>query len=95
MVHRISIALAAVLAFSVALAAGPMYRIPVSGLRCKVCADSLERQLKTLAGIEQVTVDLEADAVLITMKEGTTLNKAAADKVIESAGFHVKERSAQ
>ena len=70
--------------------AGPSYRIGVTGVACPVCAANLERQLRTLAGVEHVEMRLSEDAVLITMQEGVTLDKAAADKVITDAGFRVK-----
>lgn len=71
-------------------AAGPSYRIGVTGVACSVCAARLERELHTLAGVKDVKMQLSEDAVLITMQEGVTLDKAAADKVITDAGFRVK-----
>lgn len=70
-------------------AAGPSYRIGVTGVACSVCAARLERELRTLAGVERVEMRLSEEAVLITMQEGVTLDKAAADKVITDAGFRV------
>lgn len=76
-----------------AAAAGPSYRIGVTGLACPVCAASLERQLRMLNGVEHVEVQLKENVVLITMKDGVTLDKTAADTAITDAGFRVNQRA--
>lgn len=78
---------------AVALAAGPSYRIGVVGVACPVCADNLETHLRTLNGVQHVEMRLSEDVVVITMKDGATLDKSAADKVITDAGFSVNQRA--
>lgn len=78
-----------------AVAAGPSYRIGVVGVACPVCAANLERQLRTLNGVEHVEMRLSEDVVVITMKDGVTLDKAAADKAITDAGFRVNQSANQ
>lgn len=92
-ISRIIIAAFATMWAAAALAAGPSYQIGVVGLACPVCADNLERQLRTVDGVQHVEVRLSEDVVVITMKDGATLDTSAADKVITDAGFSVNQRA--
>lgn len=78
---------------AVALAAGPSYRIGVVGVACPVCADNLETHLRMLNGVQHVQMHLSENIVVITMKDGTTLDKSVADKLITDAGFSVNQRA--
>lgn len=93
LISRIFVAALATGWAAVALAAGPSYRIGVTGVACPVCADNLERQLRTLNGVHHVEMRLSEDVVVITMKDGATLDQSLANKVITDAGFSVNQRA--
>ncbi len=79
--------LAVVWSAAAALAAGPSYRIEVAGLACPFCAYGIEKKLNAIDGVEQLETNIEAGTVIVTMKDGATLDRAAAEEAVEDAGF--------
>lgn len=67
--------------------AGEAYRLRVDGLACPFCAYGIEKKLSSLDGVEAVDVDLKDGAVLVTMKDGASLDEAAAKQAVKDAGF--------
>lgn len=70
-----------------AFAAGPIYKIEVSGLACPFCAYGIEKKLNAIGGVENLATNIEDGTVTVTMKDGATLDKAAAEKAVKEAGF--------
>lgn len=70
-----------------ALAAGPSYQIDVAGLACPFCAYGIEKKLNTIEGVEHLETNLEEGTVIVTMKDGVTLDKATAEQAVKDAGF--------
>lgn len=90
MTRRIRIALLALVAAAVsaaALAAGPRYRIEVDGLACPFCAYGIEKQLQRIEGVAELTTDIGAGAVIVTMQEGHTLERSRVAQAVDRAGF--------
>lgn len=79
--------LAVVWLATAALAAGPSYRIEVAGLACPFCAYGIEKKLNAIDGVERLETNIEAGTVIVTMKDGATLDKATAEQAVEDAGF--------
>lgn len=79
-------ALLALLPFApFALAAN--YTLEVNGLACQHCADSLEKQLQTLNGVQSVEFDLAAKKVEVATAEGEDLQKEQLEKAVKDSGF--------
>lgn len=70
-----------------ALAAGPSYRIEVAGLACPFCAYGIEKKLDAIDGVERLETNIKEGTVIVTMKEGATLDRATAEQAVEDAGF--------
>jgi len=70
--------------------AGQTYSLQVDGLACPFCAYGIEKQLISLDGVQDAVVDLNAGSVQVTMKDGSTLNEAAAKQAVKDAGFTLK-----
>ena len=70
--------------------AGEAYRLRVDGLSCPFCAYGIEKKLNSLDGVEAVDVDLKDGAVLVTMKDGASLDEATAGQAVKDAGFTLK-----
>ncbi len=66
------------------------YAIGVDGLSCPFCAYGIEKQLGRIAGVETVSTEIESGTVVVTMKDGTTLEKSVAKKAVEDAGFTLR-----
>lgn len=74
----------------VTLAAEGRYVIGVDGLACPYCAYSLEKQIKGIEGVENVTIDLKHSRAMITMAQDRSLSKGQARQAVEDAGFTMK-----
>lgn len=67
--------------------AGDAYRLRVDGLSCPFCAYGIEKKLNSLDGVDAVDVNLKDGAVLVTMKDGASLDEATAKQAVKDAGF--------
>jgi len=79
--------LVAVSTAAAALAAGPSYRLEVAGLACPFCAYGIEKKLSALDGVERIETHIKEGAVIVTMKDGATLDEATAKQAVKDAGF--------
>lgn len=70
-----------------AYAAGPRYRIEVAGLACPFCAYGIEKKLNAVEGVERLETNIKEGTVIVTMKDGVTLDKATAEQAVKDAGF--------
>lgn len=77
-------------AWAAAALAGPSYRLQVTGLACPFCAYGVEKKLSALEGVERVETHIKDGAVIVTMREGATLDEAAARKAVQTAGFSLE-----
>jgi mercuric ion binding protein len=80
-------ALATTWFMTAALAAGPSYRIEVAGLACPFCAYGIEKKLNAVEGVERLETNIKEGSVIVTMKDGATLDKATAEQAVKDAGF--------
>lgn len=87
---RITSLLAGLALSLAAFANGPQYALGVNGLACPFCAYGIEKQLKNLEGVNQVTVDIAGSRVLVTVKEGVTLTREKASQAVDEAGFSLR-----
>lgn len=72
------------------LAAESRYRIEVVGLQCPVCAASMERRLGSLEGVATVQANVAEGTVVVTMKDGATLDQTKVQEAVTAAGFSMK-----
>ena len=66
---------------------GPVMEIGVTGMVCEFCSAKVEKELKTLPGVKEVEVDLEAKRARIVMADGQQPDEATVRKLISDAGF--------
>lgn len=78
---------AAALFATAAFAAGPAYKLEVSGLACPFCAYGIEKKLDAIDGVESLQTNIEAGTVTVIMKDGAKLDKVSAEKAVKDAGF--------
>ena len=65
--------------------AGEAYSLRVDGLSCPFCAYGIEKKLNSLDGVEAVNVELKDGAVLVTMRDGASLDEATARQAVKDA----------
>ena len=70
-----------------ALAAPPTYRLRVDGLACPFCSYGIEKKLKAIDGVVRLETNIKEGTVIVTMKDGATLDEATAKKAVKAAGF--------
>ena len=73
-----------------AYAAGTRYDIQVNGLACPFCAYSIEKKFKTIEGVQNVKVELEAGKVVVDTAEGVELTEPQLIQLFKDAGFTFK-----
>jgi len=65
--------------------------IQVDGLSCPFCTYGLEKQLKKVAGVESVSIDMKEGKATITMQHRVDDN--ALRQAVEKAGFTARNIS--
>lgn len=70
--------------------AAKVYRIGVDGLACPFCAYGIEKHLKALPGVKNLRISVNAGTVTVTMRDGATLSKDVANRIIKEAGFTMR-----
>ena len=88
--RTILVLLLAVWTGTAALAATQSYRLKVDGLVCPFCAYGVEKKLGALDGVERLETNIKEGTVVVTMKEGATLDEATAKQAVKDAGFTLK-----
>ncbi len=63
--------------------------LPITGMGCSGCADSVETALQSVEGVENVKVDLEKASAVVTYDETTTGPEELA-AAVSDAGYGVK-----
>jgi len=82
--------LLATLLWSALAIAGERYELAVDGLACPFCAYGIEKQLSRVDGVETVETDVRAGKVVVTLRDGATLDEERARTAVESAGFTLR-----
>lgn len=88
--QRMVVALSLVLVATGVLAAPPTYQLNVDGLSCPFCAYGIEKKLSALEGVERIETNIKDGTVIVTMKDGVTLDEAAAKQAVKEAGFSLR-----
>ncbi|MET1042559.1 MAG: heavy-metal-associated domain-containing protein [Microbacteriaceae bacterium] len=66
--------------------------LPVTGMTCGHCVSSVTEELSSLAGVESVTVQLNAGGVsTVTVASTTPLDPAAIRAAVDEAGYALAE----
>lgn len=63
------------------------YALQVNGLACPFCAYGIEKELKSIDGVNGVEVDINEGRVIVTAAEGARFDKEAARRAVKNAGF--------
>jgi len=88
--HRARVVLLAALVWSGIAVAGERFALGVDGLACPFCAYGIEKQLLRVEGVETVETELEAAHVVVTVRDGATLDEPTARAAVEAAGFSLR-----
>ncbi|MFV1981265.1 MAG: heavy-metal-associated domain-containing protein, partial [Rhodothermia bacterium] len=64
--------------------------VEVNGLSCPFCAYGIEKRLKKIEGVEDLSVLLEEGKVQLKMEEGVTVSEDRIKKAIDEAGFEMR-----
>jgi len=64
-------------------------RIVVTGLSCPLCAESITKSLKNLAGVTDATLDLETGVARVTLDADKPATRSQMLKAVDWAGFTV------
>ncbi len=63
------------------------YALQVDGLACPFCAYGIEKELKSIDGVQGIEVDINEGRVVVTTAEGARFDKEAALRAVKNAGF--------
>lgn len=72
------------------LLADPDIVIEVGGLACPFCAYGIEKRLKKIEGIEELSVHLEEGTIEVRLEDGATVSRERVEEAISDAGFEAK-----
>ena len=64
-----------------------MVKLSIDGMHCGGCASTVEKSLKTVKGVTEVSVDLASKSATI---QGTGLTSAALIAALAAAGYEAK-----
>lgn len=63
--------------------------IIATGLTCSMCSNAINKQLKSLDGVEKVDTDLNTNTFTIFFKENAAITPANLKSSVEKAGFFI------
>jgi copper chaperone CopZ len=63
--------------------------IVATGLTCSMCSNAINKQLKSLAEVDSVTVDLNTNTFVVYVKKDAVVSPRTLKERIEKAGFFV------
>jgi copper chaperone CopZ len=89
--QHMAIALSLILVATGVLAAPLAYQLRVEGLSCPFCAYGIEKKLGALEGVQGIETNIKDGIVIVTMKDGATLDEASARKAVKEAGFSLRK----
>lgn len=87
MKQRIIVFLLLLASTSLVMAAETNVSIRVDGLACPYCAYGIEKKLKTIDGVSDIKVDLEAGLVTLNTADGVSLGEEQMKTLFQDAGF--------
>jgi mercuric ion binding protein len=61
----------------------------VNGMVCSFCATGIEKTFKAQPEVKSVNVDLQDQLVIVSTKQGKTMDDAKLKKLIGNAGYSV------
>jgi copper chaperone CopZ len=67
-----------------------VYAVQANGLACPFCAYGIEKQFRSMKGVDKVETDIASGTVKVTMKSGATMDEQTAKKAVEAAGFTMR-----
>lgn len=91
LIRRMAIASSLVLMATGVVAAPPTYQLHVDGLACPFCAYGIEKKLGALEGVQGLETHIKDGTVIVTMKDGMTLDEASAKQAVKEAGFSLRK----
>lgn len=89
--QRMAATLSLVLVATTVLAAPPTYQLYVDGLSCPFCAYGIEKKLGALEGVQSIETHIKDGTVIVTMKDGVTLDETSAKQAVKEAGFSLRK----
>ncbi len=66
------------------------YTLQVDGLACPFCSYGIEKQLRNLAGVSEVTTSIKTGTVRVETKSGVKLTKADLRAAVKRSGFTLR-----
>ena len=63
--------------------------IQATGLTCSMCSNAINKQLKSLAEVENVEIDLNSNTFTVTLKANNNVNPDFFKENVEKAGFFI------
>ncbi|MBI4513902.1 MAG: heavy-metal-associated domain-containing protein [Gemmatimonadetes bacterium] len=77
-----------------AVTAGPQrIDMVVLGLSCPFCAYGLEKKLKKVEGLTDISIDFKTGKVRMAVRDGSKVSDERLKKLVKDAGFEVEEIS--
>ncbi len=72
---------------AVSLAAPASVTVRVDGLSCPFCAYGLEKRIKKMEGVKDLTIDIETGTVTVIYKDKKFFTEQGLSKTVKEAGF--------
>lgn len=63
--------------------------IIATGLTCSMCSNAINKQLKSMAEVENVSTDLNTNTFTVTLKENSKLTANTLKESVEKTGFFI------
>lgn len=63
--------------------------IVATGLTCSMCSNAINKQLKTLPEVDNITTDLNTNTFTVQFKKGSVITPQRLKQSVEKAGFFV------
>lgn len=73
-----------------ALAGQTMVTLRVDGLSCPFCAYGLEKRIKKMEGVKDLTIDIENGTVTVVYQDKKFFTEQGLSKTVKEAGFTPK-----
>lgn len=89
--QRMAATFSLVLFATTVFAAPTVYQLRVDGLACPFCAYGIEKKLNAIEGVEHLETNIKDGTVIVTMKDGVTLDEASAKQAVKEAGFSLRK----
>jgi copper chaperone CopZ len=67
------------------------YEVHVDGMVCAFCVQGVEKQLTSIDGVTEVSVDLKTKIVSITASENAQISDESIREAIKNAGYNVRK----